>query len=493
MVSGACILFAFYAGMGADGVWARDRFPQHLFDTLAEPPPDPALANRAAEGFPSRFVGLSAKTGLVRGQARLVGRTLTVLGIAGLVATGWTVTALAWVGLVLFALVMAFRFGLAMLGGSRTHLLTDPVSVSLLLPRYTILIALKDEAACMPQLSRALMSLDYPRHLLDVKLLLETGDADTKAAIHSQIWPEGTEVLVLPPGCPQTKPRALNYGLLRARGAFVTVYDAEDRPNPGQLLDAARHFAWNPQLACIQAPLVGNVRGAGWLARHWALEYAIQFNRLMPALARLGLPIALGGTSNHFRKADLMAVGGWDAWNVTEDADLGLRLARLGRRIGVIAPATVEVPPGKLDVWIGQRSRWLKGFLQTWLVLMRDPQAAISSMGVSGFLSMQLMLGGTILSALVHLPWLAWCLVCLLSPEAEVSLFSWSVLGLSWTLGMATALSVPRSAFGLRLWDLLSVPLYWPLQSVAVLRALYSLARRPHYWVKTPHEAPSFP
>jgi cellulose synthase/poly-beta-1,6-N-acetylglucosamine synthase-like glycosyltransferase len=475
--------------MGIDGASARARFPQHLFDDLAEPLPDMRLAERAAEAFPSRFLGMSAKTGLDEAQSRVLGRIATIVGIWALLAPGLVLAGASLLSLMIFIVIITYRVALAMIGDSQDYLLTDPASLSLLLPVYTVLIALKDEAPCMPQLSDSLMSLEYPRHLLDVKLLLEAGDEATKDAIHAQIWPEGTEVLVLPPGNPQTKPRALNYGLARARGAFVTVYDAEDRPNPGQLIEAARRFAWDPDLACVQAPLVGNVRFGSWLSRQWALEYAIQFTRLMPALARLDMPIPLGGTSNHFRRKALLTSGGWDAWNVTEDADLGLRLARLGKKIGVIAPSTVELPPQRLRVWIGQRSRWLKGFVQTWLVLMRDPASAMREMGVLRFVSMQLTLGASILSALVHLPWLVWCAICLVSPNASLSLASWTMLGVSYAAGAVTALTVPSSTFAVRIRDLVTLPLYWPLQFIAMVRALYSLARRPHYWVKTPRDA----
>ncbi|MFT5774722.1 glycosyltransferase family 2 protein [Hyphomonas sp.] len=189
-------------------------------------------------------------------------------------------------------------------------------------------------------------------------------------------------------GLPRTKPRALNYGLARARGAYVVVYDAEDRPDPRQLREAVAAFVrgvGTSRLACVQAPLVGMPEGGGWLSAQWALEYAIQFGRILPALARLGLPIALGGTSNHFNRARLIEAGGWDAWNVTEDADLGLRLARRGARVGMIAPPTLEAPPEQMGVWLAQRSRWLKGLLQTWLVLMRTLAASLREMGLAGF------------------------------------------------------------------------------------------------------------
>lgn len=272
---------------------------------------------------------------------------------------------------------------------------------------------------------------------------------------------------MLPPGMPRTKPRALNYGLSRARGTFITVYDAEDRPSPVQLIAAVRQFSREPSLACVQAPLVGMPKTQAWLAQHWALEYAIQFNRIMPALEE---------------------VGGWDAWNVTEDADLGLRFARQGMRVGVITPPTLEAPPERFHIWQGQRSRWLKGFLQTWLVLMRRPVSAVREMGLAGFVSMQLTLGASILSAFTHLPWLIWCLICVASPALNLGPLSWSILVATYGMGAVSAWLVPGGVMRVRFVDVLTLPLYWPLQSVAMARAVCSLIKTPHYWVKTPHE-----
>ena len=359
-----------------------------------------------------------------------------------------------------------------------------------LLPVYTILIALKDEAAVMPQLARAIAALDYPAALIDLKLLIETADTATRAAIEAERWPEGTELLVVPPGSPQTKPRALNYGLARARGAYVVVYDAEDRPDPGQLRAAVEAFnRAGPQTVCLQAPLVGVPARGGWLARQWTLEYAIQFGLIVPALARLGLPIALGGTSNHFRRTVLVAAGGWDAWNVTEDADLGLRLARLGLRVGAIASPTLEAPPEKGGVWLAQRSRWLKGYVQTWCVLTRGRgDTGADALPPAAQISVQLTLGAAILSALVHGPWALWCTACLISPGLSLGPLGTSALVLSLITGIASATLAPGRQ---RLSVILTLPLYWPLQTIAMTRALWSLARAPHYWAKTPHEVSS--
>ena len=224
------------------------------------------------------------------------------------------------------------------------------------------------------------------------------------------------------------------------------------------------------------------------MAGQWALEYAIQFGHVLPALARWNMPIALGGTSNHLRRSALLRCGGWDAWNVTEDADLGLRFARSGLRVETISPPTFEKPPQKLQVWLAQRSRWLKGFVQTWLVLMRHPAKAMREMGTGAFLSMQLTLGGAILSALAHGPWALWCLFCLVSPQLSLGPVSVVALAVSYICGIAVAWAAPGPRDGARLFHVLTLPLYWPLQSIAMGRALFGMFRCPHFWAKTPHD-----
>ncbi|MEZ5947257.1 MAG: glycosyltransferase [Hyphomonas sp.] len=309
---------------------------------LPAPPPDALLADAAASGFARRAAGLSARETLTAPQARVFAQLMAVAGTLGLAAPGVLTGAALLLATGIFLAVILFRLALLAVALVPRRPASRPAGLSVLLPTYTVLVALKDEAPCVPQLARVLRGFDYPAHLLEVKLLLETGDTETRDAIEMEAWPRRTELLVLPPGDPQTKPRALNYGLSRAAGAYVVVYDAEDRPHPGQLRAAAEAFARSgPQLACLQAPLAGTPAKGGWLARQWALEYAIQFGLILPALARLGLPIALGGTSNHFRRSVLRGVGGWDAWNVTERCRPrpSPRAARLAGRHDFLADA----------------------------------------------------------------------------------------------------------------------------------------------------------
>jgi glycosyltransferase XagB len=474
--------------MAADGEGFFGKAGKAGASGLREPAPDRRAAHAAAFGLVFRHPWNSAAQTLTKTQRRVFARGFAVLGIAGLAAPELLIGVAGLAGVAVFSAILVFRIFLYGVG-----LKTDAAPLDAApdadedWPVYTLLIALKDEAETAAQLAAAIRALDYPADRLDVKLLIETGDEATAFALLRQRWPAGAELLVVPPGLPRTKPRALNYGLARAKGEFVVVYDAEDRPHPDQLRAAVRAFrAAGRGLACVQAPLVG-AGARGWIAGQWALEYAVQFGRLLPAQARFGLPIALGGTSNHFRRRALTAAGGWDAWNVTEDADLGLRLARTGWRVGMISPPTQEAPPEALLVWINQRSRWLKGFLQTWMVVMRRPRAAMREMGLAGFASMQLTLGAAILSALVHGPWAVWLAVSLLHPGISIAPGFLMLAAASYAAGILMAFAAPGRKDWRRLGLALTLPVYWPLQSIAMGRALYGLAKCPHFWAKTPH------
>src|SRR6478672_5366583 len=276
-------------------------------------------------------------------------------------------------------------------------------------PRYTVVAALYHEAEVVGQLIERLSRIDYPVDRLQGLLVLEAHDHDTIAAALATPRPDWLDVFVIPPGKPQTKPRALNCALAQATGDLLTVYDAEDEPDPLQLREAAARFAADPtgRLACLQAPLRIRRHGGSdsrFLDRQFAAEYASLFETTLLGIARLGLPFPLGGTSNHFRTDVLSAVEGWDAWNVTEDADLGFRLWTRGWRLGVISRPTWETPPGGLDNWLPQRTRWLKGYMQTWGVHTREPWR----LGWRGAASLVLTVGAGLVSAALHGLSLAW-------------------------------------------------------------------------------------
>ncbi|WP_235890646.1 glycosyltransferase family 2 protein [Martelella alba] len=367
------------------------------------------------------------------------------------------------------------------------------------LPVYTVMVALYREAGMIEQLTGALLALDWPQTKLDIKFVCEADDLETIAAIKACRLPPCFELVCVPPSLPRTKPKALCYALAGARGEFLTLYDAEDRPHPQQLRAAYQTFSRAPKrLACLQAPLDITNGNQSWLCGLFAREYAALFRGILPLLAHSALPMPLGGTSNHFRTDALRAVRAWDPYNVTEDADLGLRLHRLGYRCGVIGPATLEDAPTSLRGWTGQRTRWFKGWLQTFLVATRDPIALWQELGAGAFAIFMLNSGGMLVSALLH-P------IAFLSVAANLVLLATGGLATD-TLHIAlTAVDIANIALSYAIFlrlgqknlppertrtlkgSLRHVPLYWLLLSFAAWQAVIDLVHRPFHWKKTEH------
>ncbi len=365
------------------------------------------------------------------------------------------------------------------------------------LPTYSVIVALYQEAAIVPQLVTALSALNYPRDRLEILFALEACDRATITALHAEDLPPFMHVLEVPDGFPRTKPRALNHALGLATGDLVVIYDAEDRPHPEQLLEAARAFSTGPaQLACLQAPLRPIADGPDtFITRHFTFEYAVQFDVLLPALHALDLPFPLGGTSNHFKAEVLKNIGGWDAYNVTEDADLGLRLSQFGYSSRMITAPTFETPPATTRTWIPQRARWIKGYIQTLMVHSRletmfRPRAWLSLMFGIGF---------STAASLCYAPFLCLSLLSLLLPAVQnlhsphthldpppVRDFVLFLAGYISAV-VATTVAANRTGHRVRLRDFLSLPVYWCLQSLAAGFALYQLAARPFHWDKTDH------
>ena len=353
----------------------------------------------------------------------------------------------------------------------------------------------------LPSLVQALSRLDWPAAKLDIKLILEAVDRATVAAAATLALPGNVEIVVVPDFGPRTKPKALNYALPLARGEYLVIYDAEDRPERDQLRRAFDAFSSGPpNLATVQARLNIYNPEASWLTRQFTLEYSALFDGLLPTLDRLELPIPLGGTSNHFRVAALKWLMAWDPFNVTEDADLGTRLARSGYRCQVIASTTYEEAPQRFMSWLRQRTRWLKGFVQTWLVHMRAPGRLWRDLGPRGFFAFQVMIGGTVLSALVH-PWFYVLLATELAGGRLLSLpasvfgvpfwtVAWFDLAAGYLAAMTLALLAARRRGLFRLsWHVLLMPLYWLLISAAAYRALWQFVTAPFKWEKTEHGA----
>ncbi len=376
--------------------------------------------------------------------------------------------------------------------------LTEAVNENL--PAYSVIVALYKEAGIIPQLLGAMQALDYPRDRIEILFALEADDEDTLTAFRVHNLPDYMRVIAVPPGFPRTKPRALNHALEQARGDLIVIYDAEDQPQPDQLREAARAFArGDPMLACLQAPLRPK-GGTGFIPRQFAAEYAVQFDVLLPALNALRLPFPLGGTSNHFKADVLRTVGGWDAFNVTEDADLGLRLVQMGYQTGLITSPTIETPPVFCQTWIPQRTRWIKGYMQTLLVHTR----LNTPLKPRTWLGLFLGVGLSVAAAVCYAPFSLMVIMSLLLTELQrignpahplhiLSPFDLSLFLFGTLSGMITiALAARRAGLRLKWVDICGAPAYWCLQSVAAGFALWQLATRPFHWDKTDHAPATF-
>ncbi len=365
------------------------------------------------------------------------------------------------------------------------------------LPDYTVIVPLFREAAVLPILVDALRKLDYPASRLDIKLVFEESDAETYEAATRLQLPGNFDLIRVPHSLPLTKPKACNYALPFARGEFVVVYDAEDIPAPDQLKRAVAAFRLgDPKLACVQAQLNYYNWSENWLTRQFAIEYSSFFDLLLPTLAKLGMPVPLGGTSTHFRTSLLKEAGAWDPYNVTEDADLGMRFALLGLRTGIVRSTTQEEANCELNNWLRQRSRWIKGWMQTYFVRMRRPITLYRALGFRGFIGFQIVIGGFSLSSLVHPLFYVAALLSVLSghqphdllENIPVTAFNVAVLvsGFGTTMLAGMAATATRGLKPLVL-ETLMMPAYWLLISAGAYKALFQFILRPFHWEKTVH------
>ncbi|MCL1888515.1 MAG: glycosyltransferase, partial [Kiritimatiellaeota bacterium] len=349
----------------------------------------------------------------------------------------------------------------------------------------------------LPQMVAGLAALDYPEDRKDVQLLLEADDFATRAAAAAMTLPPGFRVTVVPESFPRTKPKACNFGLALAAGEFLVIYDAEDKPEPDQLKKAVLAFEHSgPNVACVQSRLNFYNPTRNLLTRWFTADYSAWFDLQLPGLAALRTVIPLGGTSNHFRAQILRDLLGWDAYNVTEDCDLGVRLARRGYTTKMLETTTWEEACCHLPFWIKQRTRWQKGYIQTWFVHMRNPLALWRDLGALHFLHFQLLVGGGFFSALINpVFWalaVAWFFV---QPAGISALFPGAVfaagifclfVGNFCFVYVNLAACFKRGYDNLLLASLIT-PAYWALMSVSGWRALWQFFKNPFYWEKTQH------
>ncbi len=367
------------------------------------------------------------------------------------------------------------------------------------LPVYSILVPLYKEEAVIERLTQNLLNLNYPRSKLDIKLLFEEDDEKTLEIAKSLNLPECFEFISIAVSLPKTKPKAMNFALPFVKGEFVTIYDAEDKPEPNQLRKAVAKFRREDEsLVCLQASLEFENWQENWLSKHFFIEYATQFNRFLPTLEKMRIPLPLGGTSNHFKTKILRELFGWDAYNVTEDADLGIRLALKGYRSATLNSVTLEEANHRLIPWLKQRTRWLKGWLQTIIVHSRHPSDIYSSIGLWRYLGFVILMSNMMFSSLMHpliiaLPFIVYFYIdfsIVFGSTWHLAIFLISLASL--IIGYGSALIANFQAIkSFKRWGLLitliSAPLYWLLISIAAWNAIADYIRRPFYWSKTEH------
>ena len=443
---------------------------------------------------------LTAREGMTAfqvGAAGALAALALVLGVADFNALQAVSTAILWF---IFSATVTLRSMAAVASGQAVY---PPELTDDELPNYTVVVALYREAGIVEDLVKAIDAFDYPKGKLDIKLVVEQRDAETLGRIVELRLPGRYEVIVAPSGKPQTKPRALNIALASARGELIVVYDAEDIPAPDQLRLAAARFAADKDVDCLQARLAIRNHDESWVSKVFAIEYAILFDVINPGLCALNLPIPLGGTSNHFRVQSLVGVGAWDEWNVTEDADLGLRLARFGYRVKALDSDTLEEAPHELGNWFRQRMRWQKGWMQTLIVHSRRPVFFWRDLGARRAIAATTLIVGAIFGCLfwpffaMGTIWRALTVGGALTPSRELSDVFTYILALAgvWTVLLPALIAGRLRRLKVTTSALLLLPVYYLLVTAATWAAMLDLLFRPHYWAKTAHgrsrQAPS--
>ncbi len=456
----------------------------------------------STDGLALQAPDVSSKTLLSHGQR------VSLLVFAGLVVLGALVslidTIVAFIALLTLTYLVTTSYRVVLFVRSARSDVTERVSDEEAravpdheLPIYTVLIPAYHEPEVIGHLVASVGRFEYPPDRLDVKLLLEADDEATIQAVRDAGCGDQFELVLVPPSEPRTKPKVLNYGLSLAQGELVTIFDAEDEPDPLQLRKAAVALSrLGPDIACIQAKLSYGNSNQNLITKWFMIEYAMWFTFLLPGLASLRAPIPLGGTSNHFRRWALELMGAWDPYNVTEDADLGIRMFREGYQVRILDSVTYEEANSDFVNWIRQRSRWYKGYLQTLLVHLRQPVQLYREIGWRGVFQAVTFVGGTpVLAMLNPVFWLltviwfvghpAFIEAIFPGPVYYVGLGCWAFGNFAvWYMTIVSSRLMNRSAL---LWAAFLVPLYWVMMSMAATKAIIQLVVTPSLWEKTTH------
>lgn len=384
---------------------------------------------------------------------------------------------------ILYLAVQLFKLTLVIVG-STDNKKEKKLKIPDELPVYSILLPLHREDKVLKSLIKAIKKIDYPSNLLDVKLLIEVDDTQTLQAVKKIILPKYIEVVKIPNVHPRTKPKACNYALQSAKGKYITIFDAEDRPHPQQLKQVIAKFAnAEKDVVCMQAKLNFYNASENFITKLFSLDYGLLYNCVLAGLKKLNMPIPLGGTSNHFIKDKLIELGGWDAFNVTEDADLGIRIYQQGYRTELINSTTLEESPISFRSWIIQRSRWIKGHILTSLLHLQTN---------SNNLPFKQKIG---LYFTLLLPNLSYPLIPVYLLLHFVMIDN-NELNFLWKINVYLSVILPIS-YGILLiysqkWNnlksvIFATPFYYALLAIAAIRSVIEIFKRPFYWDKTEH------
>ena len=468
----------------------RERIDQHLRERFSD-----ELTKRATHLLNDRQPIMSASSPLSTWQ-RLALFALPALLILGFVIFPRTAATTLLLAIFVYCAASATLKGALMLASLKRGQ-TANTAERIRTPIVTLFLPVHDEDRAIVALVSELKKLDYPPEKLDIKFLTEANDTRTLAALSRLDLPSQFSVLKIPKSNPQTKPKAMNYALPFARGEIIGIYDAEDAPEPDQIRKAVAALdAADAQTVCVQSRLNHYDATETFISRMASLEYTLWFDMLLRGLSNLQLPVPLGGTSLFIETAALREIDGWDPNNVTEDADLGVRLARKGWRAKVIDSTTWEEPPVAFGQWTGQRSRWIKGFMVTWLVHMREPRRLFQELGWKRALAINVMLlDGFVAFLLQPLFWAAIAYALFVGGAPWAALFAPSITAaMVWVflaghafILISTIIAVTRR-FGVKraLWSPL-LWAYWQLATIPAYRALWEMFGQQSKWKKTAH------
>ncbi|QNG20194.1 glycosyltransferase [Rhodococcus triatomae] len=464
-----------------------------------------AALHDAVDGLRERAPISSASVAFTPGQRTIGLSLLALLIVCGVLLTVPTLVLLTLLSTLAYVATMVDRLVLFYRGldDSTIIRISDEDARAIPdedLPTYTILVPAYDEAEVIGQVVANMEALEYPADKLEVLLLLEADDESTIAAAEKVCHGTVTRILTVPAAEPRTKPKACNYGMHFSDGEIVTIYDAEDGPDPLQLRRVVAAFRRLPEnTACVQSKLAFHNGSQNLLTAWFTADYALWFSFILPGLMRSSSPIPLGGTSNHLRRSVLDRIGTWDPYNVTEDADLGVRIAESGYRTAVLDSTTLEEANSDTINWIRQRSRWYKGYLQTWLVHMRRPRHLLRALGPMGFFRFTALMAGTpVIACLNMVFWLitlSWILgqPALIQQQFPPYVYFPALISLvfgNMAVLYMNVIACRETRNSALLVASLTSPLYWVLMSIAAIKGTYQLLRNPSYWEKTAHGLP---